>query len=70
MNCLRNYILLMTPLFHRVLLIESFKVVIIELKVLNAVTKRRSVLEDINAISINTTDYLKIENGRLNDELI
>ena len=52
------------------LLIESFKVVIAELKVLNAVNKRISMLEDINAISIYTTDYFKIENARLNDELI
>ena len=44
------------------LLVESFKVVITELKVINAVNKRISVLEDINAISINTTDYLNIEN--------
>ena len=48
---------------------SSFKVVITELKVLNAVNKRISVLEDITAISINT-DYLNIENARLIDELI
>ena len=42
---------------HVLLLIESFKVVITELKV-------------IHAISINTIDYLTIENARLNDELI
>ena len=51
-------------------LIESFKVVISELKVVNAVNKRISVLEEINANSINTTDYLNIENVRLNDALI
>ena len=51
-------------------LIESFKVVTTEIKVLNAVNKRISVLEDINAISINTTDYLNIEKARLNDKLI
>ena len=42
---------------YTLLLIESFKVVISQLKVLNAVKKRISDLEDINAISINTTDY-------------
>ena len=51
-------------------LIESFKVVTTEIKILNAVNKRISVLEDINAISINTTDYLNIEKARLNDKLI
>ena len=40
-------------------LLLSFKVVITELRV---VLKRISVVEDINAISINTTGYLKIEN--------
>ena len=39
------------------LLIESCKVVITELKVLKAVNKIISVLEDINAISRITTDY-------------
>ena len=52
------------------LLIERFKVVITEIKVLNAVNKRISVLEEINTISINITDYLKIENAGLSDELI
>ena len=42
-------------------LIERFKVVTTEIKVVNAVNKRISVLEDINAISINTTDYLKLD---------
>ena len=42
---------------YTLLLIESFKVVISQLKVLNAVKKRISDLEDMNAISINTTDY-------------
>ena len=51
------------------LLFESFKVIITELKVLNDVNKRINLLEDINATSINTTDKLKTENARLNDVL-
>ena len=51
------------------LLFESFKVIITELKVLNDVNKRINILEDINATSINTTDKLKTENARLNDVL-
>ena len=38
-------------------LIASFHVVITIIKVLNAVNKIISVLEDINASSINTTGY-------------
>ena len=52
------------------LLIESFKFVITELNVLNDLNKRISVLVVINAISKNTTDYIKIENAGLNDALI
>ena len=52
------------------LLIRSFKALITELKDIDDVTKRISVLEDINAASKNTTYRLKIGNERHNNELI